>query len=207
MSNNKENGYLVGSLHHAVRGGAWGLENMPRLIREAIENKIWTGWTDRATGQIFSQPDFYTFITTPVLEGLGATPDQIKALCIKDLALTDLIDQELTRKPGGANNPYGCKGKDDGINNDNVMIDSQSDTKASQGNSVEYTLRRLRKHHPELHEQVLANEMSPNAAAIEAGFRKHTITVTVDVEAIARKLRRTLDQDQIDELIQLLQGD
>ena len=205
MSNNKENGYLVGSLHHAVRGGAWGLENMPRLIREAIENKIWTGWTDRATGQTFSQPDFYTFITTPVLEGLGATPDQIKALCIKDLALTDLIDQELTRKPGA---PVGNQfaSKEDKTNHDNVM-NSLSDTKASQGNSVEYTLRRLRKHHPELHEQVLANEMSPNAAAIEAGFRKHTITVTVDVEAIARKLRRTLDQDQIDELIQLLQGD
>lgn len=207
MSNNKENGYLVGSLHHAVRGGAWGLENMPRLIREAIENKIWTGWTDRATGQTFSQPDFYTFITTPVLEGLGATPDQIKALCIKDLALTDLIDQELTRKPGA---PVGNQfaSKEHKTNTDNVSncIDGHKRNE-SHGNSLEYTLRRLRKHHPELHEQVLANEMSPNAAAIEAGFRKHTITVTVDVEAIARKLRRTLDQDQIDELIQLLQGD
>ncbi len=90
-----ENGYLVGSLHHAVRGGAWGLENMPRLIREAIENKIWTGWTDRATGKTFSQPDFYTFITTPVLEGLGGEIHQVMALCRDDREALQLIHAEL----------------------------------------------------------------------------------------------------------------
>ena len=35
-----------------------------------------------------------------------------------------------------------------------------------------YTLRRLEKDHPELFQQVCAGELSANAAAIEAGFRK-----------------------------------
>ncbi len=106
----------------------------------------------------------------------------------------DLIDQELTRKPGGANNPEGIGGKGHKeaiVNHNNVMNDKE--TKASQGNSIEYTLRRLRKDHPELHEKVLADELSPHAAAIEAGFRKKTMTITVDVGAIARKLRKSLN--------------
>lgn len=148
---------------------------------------------------------FEDFVTTKAPYGLDITVDQLKALCEKDREAIDLIDQELTRKPGGANNPYGCKGKDEGINNDNVMIDSQPEQKASQGNSIEYTLRRLRKDHPELHEKVLSNEMSPNQAAIEAGFRKKTVTITVDVEAIARKLTSSLNQEQITQLIELLQ--
>ena len=66
----------------------------------------------------------------------------------------DLIDQELTRKPGA---PVGNQfaSKEEKTNHDNVM-NSLSDHKATQGNSIEYTLRRLRKDHPELHEKVLA---------------------------------------------------
>lgn len=205
MSKEGERGYTVNFIHHALKGGTLGLSEMPRLIKEVIFDRTWEGWEDIETHTKYSQPDFHSFVTTPVLEGLGATVDQIKALCEKDREALDLIDQELTRKPGA---PVGNQfaSKEEKTNHDNVM-NSLSDTKASQGNSIEYTLRRLRKDHPELHEKVLANEMSPNKAAIEAGFRKHTITVTVDVEAIARKLRRTLDQDQIQILITLLQGD
>jgi hypothetical protein len=47
--------------------------------------------------------------------------------------------------------------------------------------------------------------MSTHAAAIEAGFRKKTVTIPVDVEVIAKKLLRTLNEDQIHHLIQLLQ--
>jgi hypothetical protein len=42
---------------------------------------------------------------------------------------------------------------------------------APTGNSVEATIRRLRKDRPDLHARWLAGELSANAAAIEAGFR------------------------------------
>ncbi len=50
--------------------------------------------------------------------------------------------------------------------NDNVMI------QAEQGNSRAYTLDRLDRERPDLAQRVERGEMSANAAAIEAGFRK-----------------------------------
>jgi hypothetical protein len=40
------------------------------------------------------------------------------------------------------------------------------------GNSRSYTLTRLQQHRPELYERVKAGELSANAAARDAGFRK-----------------------------------
>jgi hypothetical protein len=48
---------------------------------------------------------------------------------------------------------------------DNVMT-------AQQGNSRAYTLNRLKREQPDLFEEVVKGEMSANAAAIKAGFRK-----------------------------------
>lgn len=60
------------------------------------------------------------------------------------------IDQETTRKPGnpepGGNNQYQKK---EVVNHDNIM-NYQTDSRATQGKSIEYTLRRLRKDHPEV---------------------------------------------------------
>jgi hypothetical protein len=55
--------------------------------------------------------------------------------------------------------------KDDAIKPDNVSVDSF-------GNSKAYTLARLDRDRPELAERVRAGELSANAAAIEAGFRR-----------------------------------
>jgi hypothetical protein len=41
-----------------------------------------------------------------------------------------------------------------------------------QGNSRACILRRLRRDYPELHQQVLAGQISPHRAAIQAGFRQ-----------------------------------
>jgi hypothetical protein len=44
--------------------------------------------------------------------------------------------------------------------------------RSKQGTSRAYTLDRLARERPDLFEQVRAGELSANAAAIEAGFRK-----------------------------------
>lgn len=57
------------------------------------------------------------------------------------------------------------------------------------GATKPYTMARLRRDAPELAERVEAGELSANAAAIEAGFRKKQISVPVgDVDAAIRRL-------------------
>ena len=90
------------------------------------------------------------------------------------------VDELLQRPDGGNNNPFGCKGKPEGITVDNVNSDSVT---RPTGNSKAATIRRLKKDAPELAEKVLNEEMTANAAAILAGFQKKTVTVPVDVEA------------------------
>jgi len=69
------------------------------------------------------------------------------------------------------------------------------------GTSAKQALRRLRNQRPDLHSQVLAGEKSPHAAMIEAGFRKRSITVPLDVSDAARILARHFD---VTELIRAL---
>ncbi|AGA33761.1 hypothetical protein TVNIR_2101 [Thioalkalivibrio nitratireducens DSM 14787] len=53
-------------------------------------------------------------------------------------------------------------------------------TRLSRGNDQTYTLRRLARDNPELLGKVEAGELTANAAAIEAGFRKPTKSIPVD---------------------------
>jgi hypothetical protein len=62
-------------------------------------------------------------------------------------------------------------------------------------------LRRLRDQRPDLHRRVLAGELSPHAAMLEAGFRRPTFTVPADnMQDLAAALVRHLDHQQIEEL-------
>lgn len=78
-------------------------------------------------------------------------------------------------------------------------------TRPPTGNSVETALRRLRKDRKDLHAKVLAGELTPHGAMVEAGFRHLTITIPADdPERIAATLRRRLDPDMLAALVKLL---
>jgi hypothetical protein len=55
---------------------------------------------------------------------------------------------------------------------DNINSSSPEETERPSGTSREAALRRLRKDRPDLHERVIARELTPHAAMVEAGFRK-----------------------------------
>jgi len=75
--------------------------------------------------------------------------------------------------------------KSDRIKLDNVKVEAPT------GNSESAALRRLRKDRPDLHAQVLAEQLSAHAAAVQAGFRPKTFTVRADKpESIVGTLRR-----------------
>ena len=84
------------------------------------------------------------------------------------------------------------------------------------GNSIAANLRRLRKEsqNPKrepasrkkierIYEQVLAEEISSNAAMVQAGLKQKNINVPMDVKKAAKVLVRNF-QDDIDELIQAI---
>jgi hypothetical protein len=105
-------------------------------------------------------------VTTPPLEGLGSSIEQLKRLVRDDPEALDLLDQAITGKPGGANNPHGRAGKPptNEINHNNVSIDyvpesSEPSDKPIQGNGSQYALRKNR---PDLHAMVLNEELSPH---------------------------------------------
>jgi len=65
------------------------------------------------------------------------------------------------------------------------------------GTSHSYTLNRLRRKRPDLFNRVVNDELSANAAAIEAGFRIKTITVPLDIDKAVRTLAKHFTLEEI----------
>lgn len=181
-----QRGNYVASLSSAVSSGASGLQDIPELLRIVLEDD---GWRDFVTlrGEHRTPSSFHEFVTLPPLRGLGAdSVDQLRRLVGDDPELRDLIDRAVQRKQGQIHN--------------NVKNLSQPE-----GNSIDAALRRLRKDAPELHAKVLAKELTPHAAMVQAGFRHKTITIPADdPERIAATLRRHLSDEARAELRALL---
>jgi hypothetical protein len=73
------------------------------------------------------------------------------------------------------------------------------------GTNVRYTVARLRKEdRSDLAERVERGELSANAAAIEAGFRKEGVTIPLNPEGAARTIKRRFTAGQIRKLKELL---
>jgi hypothetical protein len=69
---------------------------------------------------------------------------------------------------------------------------TKSAEKAEQGHSRTYTLNRLRRDAPELFDAVVAGQLSPNAAAIKAGFRRKT----TPLEFLMPNWRKASDEER-----------
>lgn len=115
-------------------------------------------WKERRirTKKVVTFDRFVEFLTTAPLEGLGEDPAAIKRMLSHDPESLTLFEEAMVGQHGGSR----AESKSDNV------------TLAERGNTKGYTLRRLKKDHPELHAKVCAGEMSANAAAIEAGVRK-----------------------------------
>jgi hypothetical protein len=74
----------------------------------------------------------------------------------------------------------------------------------TKGTSKGYALRRLAKARPDLHARVVAKELSPHRAMIEAGFASKQIIISMNPERAARTLRKHFDQNRLVRLVELL---
>lgn len=69
-------------------------------------------------------------------------------------------------------------------------------------------IEKLEDQHPDLAAKVSAGEISANAAAIEAGYRRPRVAFYADdVNSVAEAVKKNLDQEQMVDLINLLRVD
>jgi len=186
----------VSNLQSALDDGERGLQHVPGHIKRIIREDMWQERIVQATGELAEYDHFAEFVNDPPPKGLGADVDMLKRMCKKDDEALRLLWEVVTDSPG---RPEEGKKK-----NDNISSSS------GHGTSKDYTLDRLAREDAELYEKVVADEMSANAAAIEAGFRDKTATIPIHKggeeqhERAAERLAKHFDD--VETLIKHLQN-
>src|SRR5487761_1690834 len=106
----------------------------------------------------------------PPDEPYGSLSKMLKAeVGLDEHAIKDLIQKaELAARGSNRDTTTGRWNRSDVI------------TSGDRGTSEAYTIRRLRRDRPDLAESVERGELSANQAAIQAGFRRRSMTIPVD---------------------------
>lgn len=144
---------MVQDLSRTIHEGGFKLDLVPKILKVVIRKDYWKERYVNSLKRTVSFDRFEAFVTTLPPEGLGTKIEDIKRLCHGDLEAEDLLDRVTVGPPG----------VHAGVDNVNTRPD---------GNSRQYSLRKLRRDRPDLHKQVVAGKKTANAAMIEAGFRK-----------------------------------
>lgn len=205
----QENGGYIEALSTAVRRGGSSLDNLPDLLIQVVSEGRWQRYYDRASHREVVFGDFTAFVET----GLNTSIAMLKRMCSDNTQALDALDKALQGKSGA---PIG------NVNASKTTVDNVHSCLEDRptGNSADAAIRRLRTHAidrdtgeildpkiNELYEAVLSGEMSPNAAAIEAGFRKRMISIPADdADRAARSIRSNMLPETIARLVERLEG-
>jgi hypothetical protein len=154
-------------------------ERLGRLVGAFEESTAFSKLTDR-DGRPFI--DFADYCQTPPPYGLGRPP----------VVVHEEAEIRAALPHGGDHTSAAFREQ---VTNGNLLVG---------GNRAKYTVARLKRDRPDLAARVEVGELSANAAAIEAGFRRKTMTVPADIDALAAALRQKLDPDQRCRLAALL---
>lgn len=177
------------ALSSAIDDGGHGLEFVPKLLHQVLEQHTWDEFIT-SRGEHVHHADFLSFVAAQPLKGLGAKVETVRRIIRDDVALVDLLDRHVQRQQLRARR-----------NN----VQGESPVPAPAGNSQERALRRLRKDAPDYHARVVAGEMSPHRAMVEAGFRPRAVSINpAQPASVARILHREMNVEQRAELIRLL---
>lgn len=163
MINEIEKGQLVSTTIQCFQRADGSLKNFPGLLKKIISEKAWERRVHN--GRVIELSSLRELIESKPVDGWGQDPAKIEAVIRDDVEALAMWREEMTEEPGGdGSNRYEIKNP---RNNDNIII-----SKPEQGTSRSYTVARLKQQAPELFEKVVSGELSANAAAIQAGFRK-----------------------------------
>lgn len=149
-----ENEQLCKTTSECLRHGVGSLSDFPGLLKKIIKERAWEQRKIK-TGQIVELRNLSELITEKPLRGWGEDPKKVEAV-IKDDPKVLAMFREAMKHPGERTD----------------LCNNVTGVKKPTGNSKAYTVSRLERQAPELFEAVCRGEMSANAAAIKAGFRK-----------------------------------
>jgi len=144
------------------------LKDVPGMLKTVMKTESWRRW--RWLEHEFTAPSLGAYLTRNPPAGLGVSLDMAEALVRNDAEILAIWREATTAE------------KHVHTDGDNVTI------KPERGNKRAYTLDRLKRERPDLFQLVVAGELSANAAAIEAGFRKKTFAVPDDIKLAAKAL-------------------
>lgn len=201
------------------------LEQLPELVIEVIRDGRWK--RRMVDGQIVEFATFEAFCKADPTPGLGITWNTLQNLCRDHVEARDAIAREVQREPGrptvgdapmtSTERTRRERAKEGSVKQierwDETLYNVQGfvpldapevQVEPPTGNTVERALLRLSAQRPDLHAEVLAGAKSAHAACVEAGFRRRTITVPLDVERAAATLRRHFTSDEIARMVRLL---
>jgi hypothetical protein len=167
-----QNDNITSSLYQLISYGGTGLAQVPALLKRCLKESCWRRRYQQIRKQVIEFASFEDFVNTAPPNGLGCTVRLIKQLCVDHLDVLDLIDKE-TKRPVGTNQHSA-----EPLDNIQALTRPPA-TPAPTGTSRDAALRRLRKDRPDLHAKVVAKELTPHRAMVEAGFR--TVPSTLEL--------------------------
>ena len=201
----KSRGRIVNTLVRYAKGVDDRFDLFVVYVGQAIRFRVWEGgWIDELSGMQHAE-SFKQFVELEPPQGIGYSLTKMYAILKgpsgidKDAkAALDLMVAECHREgidvaaqcaidereglPGAA----GRGGN--GANQHNSKRDNVTFAPNPRGNSSSHTLKRLKRDNPELAEQVVRGELSANAAAIQAGFRRPTLSIPNDPDRAAESI-------------------
>lgn len=139
----------------ALSHGETSLSTFPKLLRRIIDERAWESRRVPGKGVVTMQ-SLRELVTTAPITGWGEDPAKIEAVIRNDAEVLAMWREAM--KPG------------QGKRTD--LVDNVTHVEKPKGNSRSYAVGRLQREAPELFAKVAAGEISANAAAIKAGFRK-----------------------------------
>ena len=217
------NNYMVVQcLWKALSVSETNIKNVPNFIKLIHERNAWRAYVT-PQGQIvrWNAADFREFIKAPAPSGLGSSEQTVRHM-VKGTNAETILEVMMRGEPRGLQ--HDSRDESGRFHNRNNVTDVDEhpatiplspdvprlvrvrdyQRESKQGNSVGYTIRRLEKIRPDLLEQVKAGEMSPNAAAVKAGFREPSITIPSDPLKAAVRLKRHFDGERREVLVREL---
>lgn len=139
----------------ALSHGETSLTQFPKLLRRIITEQAWK--IRRVPGKgIVEMKSLRELVTTAPITGWGEDPAKIESVIRDDAEVLAMWREAMKGRAGRPKK--GCESQ-------RIKTDKGSGVRS-------YTVSRLQREAPDLFAKVASGEISANAAAIEAGFRK-----------------------------------
>lgn len=91
-----DNWPIIASLSSSVRHGGAGLDHVPPLLRDTIENGRWRWFITGSNALVeYAEDEFDKFLSTEPEAGLGSTPEMVRRIVAGDPDLAERLDELL----------------------------------------------------------------------------------------------------------------